>query len=91
MKCEHSTMQTNIFTKIIQNINWSPKMFFNYLCLCNSNENNGISLLNKFRHKLLSEEYLYILHFNMLIFKEKFGCKSSLEKINLLEELYNDY
>lgn len=91
MKCEHSTKQTNRFTKIVQNINWSPKMFFNYLCLCSSSENNGISLLNKFRHKLLSEEYLYILHFNMLIFKQKFGCKSSLEKMNLLEELYNDY
>ena len=56
-----------------------------------SSKNNEINLLNKFRHKLLSEEYLYILHFNMLTFKEKFGYKSSLEKINLLEELYNDY
>ena len=40
---------------------------------------------------LLSEEYLYILHLNMCIFKQKYGCKSNLQKGHLLEEIYNDF
>ena len=68
----------------------TPKNIFNYICLCKEDENN-IYILNKFKNKLLSEEFLYILHFNMFIFKEKFGCKSNLQQELLLEELYNDY
>ena len=76
--------------KMVQNIKWTPRLFFDYLCLCRIKEKNDVYILNKFRHKLLSEEYLYILHLNMFIFKQKLGCKSNLEKNNLLEELYND-
>ena len=47
--------------------------------------------MNDFRKKLLSEEYLYILHIYMFIFKQKYGCKSNLEQIYLLEDLYNDF
>ena len=81
----------NRFSKIVQNIEWSPSTIFNFLCICRKSKKNGMYLLNILRHKLLSEEYLYILHFNMLVFKQKFGCKSNLEKISLLDELYNDY
>ena len=80
----------NKFAKILQNIRWTNSLFLKYLCLCRENDNN-INSLNKFRHKLLSEEYLYILHLNMFMFKQNYGCKSLLEKMNLLEELYNDY
>ena len=80
----------NKFSKMIQNNNWSMSIFWKYLCLCRGKHINGVNILNKFRHKLLSEEYLYILHLNMFIFKQKFGCKSSLDKNNLLEELYKD-
>ena len=75
---------------IFQNYELTPKNIFNYICLCKEDENN-IYILNKFKNKLLSEEFLYILHFNMFIFKEKFGCKSNLQQELLLEELYNDY
>ena len=75
---------------IFQNYEITPKNIFNYICLCKEDENN-IYILNKFKNKLLSEEYLYILHINMFIFKEKFGCKSNLQQELLLEELYNDY
>ena len=78
-------------TRIIQNINLSPKIIWYYLCICKKTNNNSINTLNKFRKKLLSEEYLFILHFNMFIFKQKYGCKSNLDKINLLEEFYNDF
>ena len=80
----------NQFEKTIQDYQLSLKNICNYIFLCKNRENN-IYLLNNFRKKLLSEEYLYILHINMFIFKQKFGCKSVLEKIYLLEELYNDY
>jgi hypothetical protein len=75
---------------IFQNYEITPKNIFNYICLCKEDENN-IYILNKFKNKLLSEEFLYILHFNMFIFKEKFGCKSNLQQELLLEEIYNDY
>ena len=52
---------------------------------------SDIFILDNFRKKLLSEEYLYILHLNMFIFKQKYGCKSNLEQGHLLEEIYNDY
>ena len=91
IKNENTNKQINQFTRIIQEINWTPKSFWSYLCLCRLKEKDGINILNKFRHKLLSEEYLYILHFNMFIFKQKLGCKSYLEKTNLLEELYNEF
>ena len=80
----------NQFEKTIQDYQLSLKNICNYIFLCKNRENN-IYLLNNFRKKLLSEEYLYILHINMFIFKQKFGCKSVSEKIYLLEELYNDY
>jgi hypothetical protein len=91
IKAEISSKPENKFSKIVQNIKWTPLIIFNYLCICRTSKNNGINLLKVLRHKLLSEEYLYILHFNMLVFKQKFGCKSNLEKMSLLEELYNDY
>ena len=91
LRCVYSEQQNQKLTYVIKNINLSPKTILNYLCLFRKNENNGVTVLNNFRHKLLSEEYLYILHLNMFIFKQKFGCKSNTEKINLLEELYNDY
>jgi hypothetical protein len=91
IKAEISSKPENKFSKIVQNIKWTPLIIFNYLCICRTSKSNGINLLKVLRHKLLSEEYLYILHFNMLVFKQKFGCKSNLEKMSLLEELYNDY
>ena len=91
IKNANTNKQTNQFTRIIQDISLTPKSFWSYLCLCRLKEKDDINILNKFRHKLLSEEYLYILHFNMFIFKQKLGCKSFLEKSNLLEELYNEY
>ena len=90
-KFEHSFKQSNKLKKIVQKINCTPMIFWNYLCLCREKESNGINILNRFRRKLLSEEYLYILHLNMFIFKQKLGCKTHLDKINLLDELYNDY
>ena len=90
LRYANSKQQTRM-TKIIQNINLSPKIIWYYLCFCKKTYNNSINTLNKFRKKLLSEEYLFILHFNMFIFKQKFGCKSNLDKINLLEEFYNDF
>ena len=86
----NSTQQTQM-TRIIQNINLSPKIIWYYLCFCKKTNNNSVNTLNKFRKKLLSEENLFILHFNMFIFKQKYGCKSNLDKINLLEEFYNDF
>jgi hypothetical protein len=90
LKYANSTQQSRM-TKIIQNINLSPKIIWYYLCFCKKTNNNSINILNNFRKKLLSEEHLFILHFNMFIFKQKFGCKSNMDKINLLEELYNDF
>ena len=78
------------FIKIIQNNKITPKNICNYICLC-KNKENSIYMLKNFRQKLLSEEYLYLLHINMFIFKQKFGSKSNLEQISLLEELYNYY
>ena len=91
LKFEDSAKQNNDFVKIVQNIKLSLDNIWRYLCICRTKKNDGINMLNKFRHKLLSEEYLYILHLNMFIFKQKLGCKSNLEKVNLLEELYNDF
>ena len=91
LKKDNTTKKNNNLSKIIQDVKWSRQILFNYLCLCKKNKKNEIIILNKFRRKLLSEEYLYILHFNMFIFKNKFGCKSGVEQINLIEELYNDY
>ena len=90
LRYPNSIQQTRM-TRIIHNINLSPKIILNYLCFCKNTNNNSISILNNFRKKLLSEEYLFILHFNMFIFKQKFGCKSNMDKINLLEEFYNDF
>ena len=86
----NSPRQTRM-TRIIQNINLSPTIIWYYLCICKNTNNNSINTLNKFRKKLLSEEYLFILHLNMFIFKQKYGCKSNMDKINLLEEFYNDF
>ena len=82
--------QDNEFIKMIQNSNLSFRNIFNYICSCKA-RGNGIYFLNNFRQKLLSEEYLYILHINMFIFKQRYGCKSNLEQLYLLDELYNDY
>jgi hypothetical protein len=78
------------FAKIIQNYQLIPIYVWEYICLCKKSE-NSVNILNDFRKKLLSEEYLYILHINMFIFKQKYGCKSNYEHSLLLEELYNDY
>ena len=56
---------TNKFIEIIQNNKITSKNICNYICLCNNKE-NSIYILNNFRKKLLSEEYLYILHINFL-------------------------
>jgi len=82
--------QKSKLVTIFQNFELTPNNIFNYICLCKEDKNN-IYVLNKFKNKLLSEEYLYILHINMFIFKEKFGCKSNLQQELLLEELYNEY
>ena len=93
---ENSIKNTNYYpiksklVRIIKNYHLSPKIIMNYICLCKTYKNR-IYILNEFRNKLLSEEYLYILHINMFIFKQKFGCKSNLKQIYLLEELFNDY
>jgi hypothetical protein len=86
---KHSNYQDNSFVKVIKNLQLTPKKFLDYICLCN--HMSDIFILNSFRKKLLSEEYLYILHLNMFIFKQKFGCKSNLQQGQLLEEIYNDY
>ena len=75
---------------MIQDDQLSVQKICNYICLCKKRSNN-IYFLNNFRQKLLSEEYLYILHINMFIFKQRYGCKSYLEQLYLLDELYNDY
>ena len=93
---ENSIKNTNYYpqksklVRIIKNYHLSPKIILNYICLCKTYRNR-IYILNEFRNKLLSEEYLYILHINMFIFKQKFGCKSNLQQVYLLEELFNDY
>ena len=87
---KHSNYQdSNNLVKVIKNLKLTPKKFMDYICLCN--HVSDIFTLNNFRKKLLSEEYLYILHLNMFIFKQKYGCKSNLEQGHLLEEIYNDY
>ena len=78
------------FANIIKNYRLSAKNICNYICSCDSRR-SGNYILNNFREKLLSEENLYILHINMFIFKQKYGCKSTLSQLYLLEELYNDY
>lgn len=78
------------FANIIKNYRLSAKSICNFICKCNS-RGSGNYILNNFREKLLSEENLYILHINMFIFKQKYGCKSTLSQLYLLEELYNDY
>ena len=80
---------SNNFVKVIKNLQLTPKKFLDYICLCN--HVSDIFILDNFRKKLLSEEYLYIMHLNMFIFKQKYGCKSNLEQGHLLEEIYNDY
>ena len=80
----------NEFAKTIKISQLSLKILCNYIFICKSRGNN-IYIIDNFRKKLLSEEYLYILHINMFIFKQKFGCKSNLEQVYLLEELYNDF
>ena len=77
------------FVRIVKNLKLTPKKILDYTCLCN--HVSDIFILDNFRKKLLSEEYLYILHLNMFIFKQKYGCKSNLEQGHLLEEIYNDY
>ena len=78
------------FVDVIKNYRLSSKNLCYYICFCNTRGNSNY-ILNNFRKKMLSEEYLYILHINMFIFKQKFGCKSNLDQLYLLEELYNDY
>ena len=68
----------------------ATETFINYLCLCGINKNNGIRKMCNFRKRLLSEEYLYIIHLNLLVFKKKFGCKTMLDLKSLIEELYYD-
>ena len=80
---------SNNFSKVIKNFQLTPKKFLDYICLYN--HMSDIFILDNFRKKLLSEEYLYILHLNMFLFKQKYGCKSNLEQGHLLEEIYNDY
>ncbi len=67
------------------------KTLLNYLCLYRKNENNMVKMMYNFRKKLLSEEYFYIMQLSLIIYKRKFGCKSNLDKKNLIEELYYDY
>ena len=87
---KHSNYQDSLnFIKVIKNLKLTPKKFLDYACLCNQASDTFI--LDSFRKKLLSEEYLYILHLNMFIFKQKYGCKSNLDQGHLLEEIYNDY
>lgn len=90
LKNSNYYLQKSKLVRIIKNYHLSPKIILNYICLCQTYRNR-IYILNEFRNKLLSEEYLYILHINMFIFKQKFGCKSNLQQVNLLEELFNDY
>ena len=66
------------------------KVFWNYFCFWNNNK-NPIKLMSLFRKKLLSEEYLYIIHLRLLIFKRIFESKSSLDVKGLIEELYHNY
>jgi hypothetical protein len=80
---------SNNFVKVIKNLQLTPKKFLDYVFLCN--HVSDVFILDNFRKKLLSEEYLYVLHLNMFIFKQKYGCKSNLGQGHLLEEIYNDY
>ena len=67
------------------------KNFWKYLCLCQKSNKNHIRLITNFRKRLLSEEYLYIAHLSLNIFKRKLGLKLFLDKKDLMEELYYDY
>ena len=82
--------ENNEFIKMIHNSQLSIKNILNYIFLCKA-RGNSIYILKDFRQKLLSEEYLFILHINMFIFKQKYGCKSHLDQLYLLDDLYNDY
>ena len=87
---KYNNINNSQFERTIQNYHLSLKSICNYIFLFKSRRNNAY-ILNNFRQKLLSEEYLYILHINMFIFKQKYGCKANLEQLYLLEELYNDF
>ena len=66
------------------------KIFWNYFCFWKNNK-NPIKMMSLFRKKLLSEEYLYIIHLRLLIFKRIFESKSNLDVKSLIEELYHNY
>ena len=68
----------------------TTETFLNYLCLCGTSKNNGVRRMRDFRKRLLSEEYIYIIHLNLLALKKKFGCKTMLDLKSLMEELYYD-
>ena len=67
------------------------KNFWSYFCFCTKNNSNVLTKMSLFRKKLLSEDYIYLLHLNMIIYKKKFEKKSIQDKKGLLEELYYSY
>ena len=69
----------------------TTEVFVNYLCFWKKNKYNGINMMYNFRKRLLSEENLYLSQLNLLIFKKKLGCKTTLDLKSLMEELYYDY
>ena len=67
------------------------KNFWSYFCFCTKNNSNILTKMSLFRKKLLSEDYIYLLHLNMIVYKKKFEKKSIQDKKGLLEELYYSY
>ena len=67
------------------------KNFWSYFCFCTKNNSNVLTKMSLFRKKLLSEDYIYLLHLNMIVYKKKFEKKSIQDKKGLLEELYYSY
>jgi hypothetical protein len=52
--------------------------FFKFIIICRKKNENNISLITKFRNKLLSEEHLFKVHINLYL----------LERIFQIEEPY---
>jgi hypothetical protein len=74
---------TNI---LIRKINFFE--FFKSLFICNNKSSNKISLIHKFRLKLLSEEHLYRNHINLYLIQKIFQIEESY-KFDIKELYYN--
>ena len=71
---------------LIRKINFFE--FFKSLFICNNKSSNKISLIHKFRLKLLSEEHLYRNHINLYLIQKIFQIEESY-KFDIKELYYN--